>query len=34
MQTNFALFTMVGGCAGFMGFIIYTVYRMRSKGDQ
>lgn len=34
MQIDLALAVMVGGCAGFMGFIIYTVYRMRSENDQ
>lgn len=34
MQINLALAVMVGGCAGFMGFIVYTVYRMRSENDQ
>lgn len=34
MQTNIALLSMVGGCAGFMAFIIYTVYRMHSEDDQ
>ena len=29
-----ALAVMVGGCAGFAGFIVYTVYRMRSENDQ
>lgn len=34
MQIDLALAVMVGGCAGFAGFIIYTVYRMRSENDQ
>lgn len=34
MQIDLALAAMVGGCAGFAGFIIYTVYRMRSENDQ
>lgn len=34
MQLDLALAIMVGGCAGFMGFIVYTVYRMRSEDDQ
>ena len=34
MQIDLALAVMVGGCAGFMGFIVYMVYRMRSENDQ
>jgi hypothetical protein len=34
MQIDLALALMVSGCVGFMGFIAYTVYRMRSENDQ
>ena len=34
MQIDIALAVMVGGCAGFMGFILYTILSMRSEDDQ
>lgn len=34
MQIDLALAVMVGGCAGFMGFIVYTVLRIHSEDDQ
>lgn len=34
MQIDFALAVMVGGCAGFLGFIVYIVYRLHSEDDQ
>lgn len=34
MQIDITLATIVGGCAGFVGFIVYTILRMRSEDDQ